>query len=98
VRSNGTELCRHRTKTINCTGEVDLNEFVVVPVSIKYIKISFFQASLREIHGITVIIGFFCLQGFLKRPTLLGWIRLGADEVESADGICGFYFNYYLTI
>ncbi|KAI6190527.1 C2 domain-containing protein [Aphelenchoides bicaudatus] len=74
VRSDGVELCRHRTKTFNCAqNDVDLNEFVVV------------SASLREIHDITVIVGFFCLQGFLKKRTLLGWIRLGADEIESAD-------------
>jgi hypothetical protein len=90
VRSDGVELCRHRTKTINCsTNDIDLNEFVVVSVSSSWfelLKFTTLQSSLKEIHDITVIVGFFCMQGFLRKRTLLGWIRLGADEVESADG------------
>ncbi|CAD5226261.1 unnamed protein product [Bursaphelenchus okinawaensis] len=73
VRSNGAELCRHRSKILSCTSECEVGESVVVP------------CSLKELHDITVIIGLFCVSGFLKRRALIGFIRMGADEMESAD-------------
>ncbi|KAI6229108.1 C2 domain-containing protein [Aphelenchoides fujianensis] len=73
IRSATSELCRHRTKTFNCTSELSLDEVVLV------------HATLRDLHNLTVIVGFFSIHGFLKKRTLLGWLRFGADELESAD-------------
>ncbi|KAI6219003.1 C2 domain-containing protein [Aphelenchoides fujianensis] len=73
IRSSTSELCRHRTKTFNCTSELTLDEVVLV------------HATLRDLHNLTVIVGFFSIHGFLKKRTLLGWLRFGADELESAD-------------
>uniref|UniRef100_A0A1I7SVL9 Uncharacterized protein n=1 Tax=Bursaphelenchus xylophilus TaxID=6326 RepID=A0A1I7SVL9_BURXY len=42
VRSDGVELCRHRTKMLNCTSECEVDESVVVPVTIAFIKSSMF--------------------------------------------------------
>ncbi|KAI6188885.1 C2 domain-containing protein [Aphelenchoides besseyi] len=73
VRSNGVDLCRHRTKLLSYDKEMILEECVVVPVT------------LRDLHSITVIVGFICIQGLLKKRTLLGWLRLGMEERENAD-------------
>ena len=41
---------------------------------------------MRELHEATLIIGLFAVAaGRRKRRTLLGWLRLGGDERESAD-------------